>query len=579
MRFGLRPSIANGIFAIAAILLVLMTAVTAVGAFMSMRIGEAIGTVGERYVPAYGMLARAHVRSLEQSLALRRAAIRLLEDPPDPKSVSDLIAVADGFGAQAVEELASAQKALGERVRNGLDFGDELALGRLDAQYGEIFLQRQVYDERLDELEAALRSGNRAAVAEALGPLDEIRDEIGERLEQARRGTLELAGNAVEYTRKSQRQVIVLSFIALGAAILAGLLLAWRYANRLVRSVAALLSATEAVEQGRYDTELPVTSGDEVGRLSRAFNHMVAELRLKEKIRETFGRYVDPRVATGLIERPELVAGAGDRRMMTVLFCDMKGFTGLSEEVTPTSLVTLLNRYFTLMSQAIRDHGGVVDKYMGDSVMAFFGPPFVGADQQARLACTSAIAQLESFSSFQAEIPDLLGYRRFVPEIGLRIGIATGDVIVGNVGSDVAMSYTVMGDTVNMASRIEGANRIYGTRILMADATARLVEAEFLLREIDLVVLKGRAGAVALHEPLCLRKDAGAAETALAGRYGEALAAYRKREFERADGLFSECLEIRPGDSPSGIMAERSRRLATEMPGPDWDGAWRLSEK
>jgi adenylate cyclase len=306
---------------------------------------------------------------------------------------------------------------------------------------------------------------------------------------------------------------------------------------------------------------------------------MVAELRLKEKIRETFGRYVDPRVATGLIERPELVSGAGDRRTMTVLFCDMKGFTGLSEEVTPTSLVTLLNRYFTLMSQAIRDHGGVVDKYMGDSVMAFFGPPFVGADQQARLACSSAFAQLESFKAFQSEIPDLLGFRRFVPEIGLRIGIATGDVIVGNVGSDVAMSYTVMGDTVNMASRIEGANKIYGTRILMADATARLVEAELLTREIDMVVLKGRAGAVALHEPLCPRKDAGPVEIALAERYGGALSAYRRRDFGVAARLFAECLEMRPGDGPSSVMAERARQFERQTPGSEWDGAWRLSEK
>ena len=167
----------------------------------------------------------------------------------------------------------------------------------------------------------------------------------------------------------------------------------------------SLVSATRAVEQGKYDTELAVTGDDEIGRLAKSFNVMIRELRLKEQIRETFGKYVDPQLVQDLIDRPELTGSAGDRRIMTIYFCDMKGFSALAEDVTPASLVKVLNRYFTIMSEEIRSRHGVVDKYIGDAVMAYWGPPFAAADQQGKLACEAGLAQLRRFTASRTKFP------------------------------------------------------------------------------------------------------------------------------------------------------------------------------
>src|SRR5205814_138496 len=144
----------------------------------------------------------------------------------------------------------------------------------------------------------------------------------------------------------------------------------------------------------------------------------------------------DGKTDAGLIDRPELTDAKGSRREMTILFCDMKGFTTFSEGMTPAALVTVLNRYMTVMSEPVRRHNGIIDKYIGDAIMAFWGPPFAGADDQARLACLAAVEQLAALPAFQAELPDLMGLRRGLPQLAIRVGVATGEVVVGNIGSE-----------------------------------------------------------------------------------------------------------------------------------------------
>src|SRR5439155_16913589 len=159
----------------------------------------------------------------------------------------------------------------------------------------------------------------------------------------------------------------------------------------------------------------------------------------------------------GLIDRPELTDFKGSRREMTILFCDMKGFTTFSEGMTPAGLVNVLNRYLTVMSDPVRRNNGIIDKFIGDAIMAFWGPPFTGAEEQGRLACLAALDQLAGLAEFRAELPELTGIKRGFPEIDIRIGIATGDVVAGSIGSEHTRNYTVIGDAVNLASRLEGA--------------------------------------------------------------------------------------------------------------------------
>jgi class 3 adenylate cyclase len=572
MRLRLTPSIANRIFAITAILIALMGVVAAVNAVMSLRVGALIGAVYDSYVPAYGMLARAHIRSLEQSVLMRQAVLERFGEQ-DETRITTLVAGSEQAALKAEAELTSARELLAKEATKHLGFDDAAQLGRIDAQLESIIRDRTASGKLRQELGTALHGNDREAIDALLAKLDEIRDGLNDRAEKVRAETFGTALHALATTMGNQREVIVLTLVSLGIAVLLGVLLSMRLTRRIVEAMRALVSATEAVEQGRYEGELPVTSRDEIGRLARAFNLMVAELRTRERIRETFGKYVDPKVVEGLIERPELTGSAGDRRVMTVFFADMKGFSHLSEEITAPALVRVLNRYFTIASEAIRGRQGIVDKFIGDAVMGFWGPPFVPGEMHALLACEAAAELAARFPAFQAEIPDLLGFKRFTPDIGLRIGIATGEVIVGSVGSEVARNFTVMGDSVNVASRLEGLNKLYGTRILASEGTAALVGDAIALREVDRVVVAGRQGPVTVFEVQP------AADPDALARYAEGLSAYRRREWDAADAGFSACLALAPADGPARAMLARLPDLRRFPPPPDWDGVWIVSGK
>src|SRR5262249_61115359 len=202
------------------------------------------------------------------------------------------------------------------------------------------------------------------------------------------------------------------------------------------------------VEAGHLDRSIDVTTRDEIGQLSAAFNRMIEQLRHKEKIRETFGRYLDPKIVEDLIDRPTLAATEGQRQIMTVMFCDVKGFTSLSEGMTPQGLVKVMNRYFSIMSEPIRNHQGIIDKYIGDAIMAYWGPPFIDEADGARLACLAALDMVRNVGTLRKELPELLGVRNIPMELDIRIGIATGEALVGSIGSELLMRYTVMGDRV-----------------------------------------------------------------------------------------------------------------------------------
>jgi adenylate cyclase len=572
MRLRPRPTIGNAIFALAAILIALMAVIAAVNAVMSTRVGERIDTLSDTFVPVYGMLARAHIRSLEQSLALRQAV--LAQRAGEEERSEALLQSERASGAAVETELAEARAAVQRAAATPGSADEQRELGRLDARIERAQRDRERYRQARAGVDAALGSGDSAALEAGLERLDAMRSEANAHLEETRSESLAYAREAVDATQETGASVIRLTFLALAIAVVLGILMAGLVTRRLLGSFRHLLAATEAAERGSYDADVPVTSEDEIGRLSRAFNQMLAELRLKQRIQDTFGRYVDPKVVKDLIDRPDRTGSTGDRRVMTVAFADMQGFTRLSEDVTPASLVTLLNRYLTVLTDEVRARHGIVDKYIGDAVMSFWGPPFVDATMHPRLACETALAQIDRFTAFRSEMPELLGYKRFVPQVGLRIGIATGEVIVGNVGSSVAMNYTVMGDAVNVAARLEALNKVYGTAVLVAESTARLVAAEMMMREVDRVRVTGRVEPLGVFEVLGPADEADDATLALVTHYADGLAAYRERDWAGAAAQFRRCLEIKPGDGPASVMAERATSFLETPPSADWNLCW-----
>jgi adenylate cyclase len=264
---------------------------------------------------------------------------------------------------------------------------------------------------------------------------------------------------------------------------------------------------------------------------------------------------------------------------MTIMFSDMSGFTSMSEGMTPRGLVKVMNHYFTVMSAPIRSHRGVIDKYIGDAIMAYWGPPFIEEDEPALFACYAAIDMADEVPALQKQLPDLLGIRAMPGPCDLRIGIATGEVLTGSIGSELMMSFTVMGDAVNLASRLELVNKIYGTRILIAQATADAIGSNLELREIDRLAVAGQSASQAIFEVMSKAHGLSVPQESLRARYAEGLAAYRAQRFDEARAAFNAALEAVPGDGPSRTLLGRIAQFEANPPDANWDGAWRLEQK
>jgi adenylate cyclase len=307
--------------------------------------------------------------------------------------------------------------------------------------------------------------------------------------------------------------------------------------------------------------------------------HMVTERRTKERIKGTFETYMDPRIVQTVIQQSTSIKTSGEKRVVTVFFSDMEKFTSISEQMTPAGLVNMINQYLTMASESIRRHNGIVDKYIGDAIMAFWSPPFTNEDEHAKLACFAALEQLSILNEFRNMLPDITGFRKGLPNIDIRVGLATGEVIIGNIGSHISRNYTVMGDTVNIASRLESASKYYGTRLLMSEQTQVMAKDAIETRELDSIRVMGKSDSVRVFELLARKGELGLAAADLRERSERGLAAYRNRDWDRAQADFAACLEIDPGDAPSKLFLARLQYLRDHPPAENWDGVWSLVEK
>jgi len=575
----IRLSIRRKIMGIAVALVVLM-AITAVLSMVSvMQVGERLEELTQSYIPAYGDLARANIRSVERALALRRMVIEKMRSPSSEGQFAAIRGVFDAKGVEGMGEVQAAHALIRGLIEKRNAFGDVTALARLETRLDAVVddTRRHLNDE-IERLLPLLDAGEAKPIEDSLARVDALRDEMNQKMDAIRGDMFALLRTDAELTIRKQSQVMMISAVLTALAAILGLVFAALVSAGVTRPVQRLLEGAKAVEAGHLDGTLVATSRDEIGHLTTAFNQMVEQLRLKERLRETFGKYVDPRVVEGLIAGPALAA-EGQRRVMTVLFCDVKGFTSTSEGMTPQGLVKVMNRYFSTMSAPIRHHQGVIDKYIGDAIMAYWGPPFAADAEQAQLASLAALDMLQLVPQLRAELPELLGVRALPNTFDIRIGIATGEVLVGSIGSELMMSYTVMGDTVNLASRLEGANKEYGGRILVSEATITGASAALEAREIDRLVTLGQTRPQAVFEIMGLKGELTAAQIELRARFSEALAAYRAQRWEEARHAFDAALVASPGDGPSMMFIKRIEKLAAAPPGEGWDGAWHLERK
>jgi len=292
-------------------------------------------------------------------------------------------------------------------------------------------------------------------------------------------------------------------------------------------------------------------------------------------IKNAFSHYVPPQVVQQIIETPDMLKLGGQKREISILFSDLADFTTLSENMDPVNLVSLLNDYLTEMTDTILAEGGIVDKYLGDAIMAEFGMPAVLADHADR-AVSAALGM-------QLKMTELRRQRTTPGWSGLfcRIGVNTGPVVVGNLGSREVFDYTVIGDAANLASRLEGINKLYGTGLMISEATYRQLSSErFLIRPVDVVKVKGKKRAVRVYE---VYGDGDRQPEADAQRYYDAytqgFSAYLSRDFPEAAQQFRAALKFRAGDPAAEQMCRRAAELNHRELPEDWDGAITLKTK
>jgi adenylate cyclase len=298
----------------------------------------------------------------------------------------------------------------------------------------------------------------------------------------------------------------------------------------------------------------------------------LAEERERTRLKKAFQSYVAPEVVNQIIKHPENLRLGGERRELSILFSDIRGFTSLSETMDPEALVEVLHEFLDPMSEIIVKHGGTIDKYIGDAIMALFGAPLDLPDHSRR-ACRTALEMVQSLRDLDRD-----WLERGRPTLRIGIGINSGPVSVGNMGSSRLFDYTAIGDNVNLASRLEGLNKFYGTEILVSAATAQHLDNGFYFREVDQVRVKGKKHPIAIYEVL----GEGTPEENLARfleLYAEGLALFRKRRFAQAQEALQAAFHLKPQDALCTYYLNWTEKFLEKPPGPDWDGITTMVEK
>ena len=292
----------------------------------------------------------------------------------------------------------------------------------------------------------------------------------------------------------------------------------------------------------------------------------VTEERERKKVKSAFRQYVAPLVIDELLDAPGKLKLGGEEKELTVLFSDIEGFTTYSERYSPSEMINILSDYYDKMTEQIFHHQGTLKEYVGDEIMAFFGAP-LDAPDHAQRACAAALAMREQRNTLNSE---WIATGR--PQLRARTGINSGPMLVGNLGSSYRFAYGVLGDQVNLGSRLEGLNKIYGTEILIGENTANRVKDDFLLREVDSVRVVGRQQCVRVYELVAGSRAALSKEQEQAFKfYADGFTAYCEQRWDDALGLFNQCLEICPDDGPSKAMAARCRMYRDAPPPESWD--------
>jgi len=366
-------------------------------------------------------------------------------------------------------------------------------------------------------------------------------------------------------------EMLKLALLLLGvASLLITLIGSIRIARRITRPVRQLALAAREVAAGNYGEPIILEQDDEIGELATAFNNMSIGLTERDQVRDILGKVASPEIAEQLLKQK--IELGGEERDVTVMFTDIRNFTALCENHPPAVAIGLLNRYLTLINTIVDAHAGVIDKYTGDGVMALFGAPIGRADdpERAVLAALAINLRMRQLASelLQEGLPN--------PDVG--IGVNSSRVVAGNIGSPSRLNYTVLGDGVNLASRLESLTKRYGVPIIVGEATAAQA-SKLVYLELDKVRVVGRATPVRIYQPMGKPEQLDEVRRDLVARHHRALALFRARSWNAAEDIFRTLRPISGYTSIADVYLCYLADFTLTEPGENWDGVFTLSDK
>jgi class 3 adenylate cyclase len=579
IRFSISAKIIGSMTFLLGIMLIVITVIY----YKANNVDAELSLLSKTVIPISNTLANIDIHTLEQEKLFERIFHLLDSTKKNEKQIKKEVEKFNHLGKQVDLEIITAQKIL---KRNEIHFktkvlrNDVITLTKLIPMIDFIKKQHQEFHDHVKKM-IELKQQKKIERFHFMGELLSKKiDDFAKSRNAALVIIEEMSKHESEEVLEGELSIHNVSLVIAIITSICGILIAPFITKRIVKPLNEMNQAAIEISKGNWDISIPVITKDEVGQLSQSFNEMANELQKKERIKETFGKYVDPRIVEQLLsDQGEYKTISNEKKRMTIFFSDIVSFSTISESLTPGGLVNLINKYFSLASEPIMNHKGVIDKYIGDAIMAFWGPPFTNEKDHAQYACLAALEQFEQISKLQSIMPDILGFRKGLPEIDIRIGLCTGDVVAGNIGSDQSQSFTVMGDTVNIAARLESANKQYGTHILMNSETHRLISDQFVTREIDRIIVVGKLEPVNIFELISLKDQAEPSRMELIQYYESALSFYRNQNWDQCRMELQKCLEINSTDGPSLTLQKRLETLSDQKIDHNWDGVWRLTHK
>jgi class 3 adenylate cyclase/HAMP domain-containing protein len=568
-------SLGARIFSLSLALLVCLMGVVSFSLYRLSNVRDGIDRLNDYWFPLVQVVSKTDEAILTQRLSFERL-IKLYAFNPQP--------------AEQIAQEKQTWTQLGHQIDSLITFANQIPpavvhesdqdhLSSLVTVFEQIATRHKTVQKQAQQIIALLAEGRQE---EAQTHIEVLEKDEGafERTIEKRQQIFETAfRNAAHNAAQHESQVLRVNALVTLGTVLFGLFFAILIATKLTAPIRQLMAKMRDVGNGNLEVHLQPSSRDEIGFLTNSFNNMVDKLKQKSTIEQTFGKYVDTRIVERLMERNAEPQTVGKNQVMTVLFQDVVGFKAFAQHLSPEDWLIMTNKYLTHLSKPVTDHGGIIDKFIDTMVMAFWGMPFTNEEDHAHKACECALAQITLMQEVHQWISQVDHAKDKTPPIALQIGLATGPLVVGNMGSEQAKSYTVMGDTVNIASRLKGANKVYGTQVLMTEETQQMASEHMITREIDLIQAVGKDEPVRIYELLGRTTDSSNETTQLKTLFHEGVVAYRAQDWHQAQTHFERCLHLRPTDTPSKVYLERISAFQKTPPQNNWDGVWQLTQK